>query len=661
MLIHKPRARTDTHFFRALNPAVVVLGEGGTVLDFSPGAEALFGLRRSQLERIGFGQCVPCPKEYHNDLTAYLLDYSESNPNLWHQPLVAYRYDGVRFPVVYRIARVDGASGRDAPCWICEFVDAAEYQGNQHRLKHQLDETQASSRAKSRFLHHMSQQFRAPIGRLLGAIGEALDYGQLPGTLTDNLEQALLSGKELQRSLNEMVDFTRLETEQLEFQSINFNFRLVLEEIVDGFSDLAKRRGIELATLVSPYVPESVVGDPDRLHQILQSLLNNAFKFTHEGGITVKAECQIENDTHAVIELEVTDTGEGMPEEKASAIRTAFEKRDASFADRYGGLGIGLAISKELLELMGGSISLRTVEGLGSTFKVSLKLPKGAGLEANSSLLSRHRLVLVTDSLRDRPKLLEYFQEWQLEVDSYGSGPMALEKMRQVSLAGQPCELVVIDLQQPKLAGLQLAQEINRNPAFANVRILLLVGDRDHLNLGAVPNLRVDAVLLKPVRKQMLHDAIATVLGREQSTTQPLVTDRGLQDANGKQTQRALLVDDNEVNQIIAKGALKKLGIHADVTNNGEEAIEAVMEKCYDFILMDCEMPIMDGFEATRCIREWEQENGGSRTPIIALTASDSGDCHDACMQAGMDEYMQKPFRADQLKTLLHRFQIKPR
>ncbi|MFZ5603061.1 MAG: response regulator, partial [Pseudomonadota bacterium] len=202
--------------------------------------------------------------------------------------------------------------------------------------------------------------------------------------------------------------------------------------------------------------------------------------------------------------------------------------------------------------------------------------------------------------------------------------------------------------------------EINRIPAFANVRILLLVGDRDHLNLGAVPNLRVDAVLLKPVRKHMLHDAIATVLGREQSAVQPLVTDRSLQDANGKQTRRALLVDDNEVNQIIAKGALKKLGIHADVTNNGEEAIEAVMEKQYDFILMDCEMPIMDGFEATRSIREWEQQHGG-HLPIIALTASDSGDCHDACMQAGMDEYMQKPFRADQLNTILNRIQIKPR
>jgi CheY-like chemotaxis protein len=470
----------------------------------------------------------------------------------------------------------------------------------------------------------------------------------------------LLSGKELQRSLNEMVDFTRLETDQLEFQNISFNFRLVLEEIVDGFSDLAKRRGIELATLVSPYVPESVIGDPDRLHQILQSLLNNAFKFTHEGGITVKAECQIENDTHAVIDLEVADTGEGMPEEKVNAIRAAFEKREASFADRYGGLGIGLAISKELLELMGGSITLRSVEGVGTAFKLSIKMPKGAGLEANAELLQRHRLVLVTDSLRDQPKLLEYFQEWQLEVESCGSGPVALEKMRQTALAGQPCELVVIDLQQHKLAGVQLAQEIHRNPTFTNVRILLLAGDRDHLNLGAVHNLRLDAVLLKPVRKQMLHDAIATVLAMEQTEQQLLITDRSLLDANGKQTRRALLVDDNEVNQIIAKGALKKLGIHADVTNNGEEAIEAVMEKQYDFILMDCEMPIMDGFEATRSIRAWEQQSGG-HLPIIALTASDSGDCHDACLQAGMDEYMQKPFRADQLETILQRIHIKPR
>ncbi len=656
MLIHKPRASTDSQYIRALNPAVVVLGEGGAVLDFTPAAEALFGMSRVQLGKVGFGQCVPCPKEYHNDLASYLQDYSEHNPNLWQQPLIAYRYDGVRFPLVYRMAPLPGSPRR----WLCEFLDASHYHSIQHQLKRQLEETLVASRAKSRFLHHMSQQFRAPLSRLLSAIGDTLDHGHLTGMLNDNLEQALQSGKELQRTLNEMVDFTRLESDQLEFQSIHFNFRLVLEEIVDGFSDLAKRRGIELATLVSPYVPESVVGDPDRLHQILQSLLNNAFKFTHEGGITVKAECQIENDTHAVIELEVTDTGEGMPEEKAQAIRAAFEKRDTTFADRYGGLGIGLAISKELLDLMGGNLTLRSVEGLGSTFRISLKMPKGAGLVANQALLLRHRVMLVTDSIRDRSKLLEYFHEWQLEVDSHGSGPIALEKMRQASLTPHPYELVIIDLQQHKHAGAQLAQEINKNPAFANVRILLLANDRDGLNVANSPQQRIDAMLLKPVRKQMLHDAIATVLGREQSIAQPLVTDRSLQDASGTRIRRALLVDDNEVNQIIAKGALKKLGIHADVTNNGEEAIEAVMEKQYDFILMDCEMPIMDGFEATRSIREWELENGG-HTPIIALTASDSGDCHDACMQAGMDEYMQKPFRADQLETILHKIEIKLR
>lgn len=656
MLIHRRRPSTDTQFFRALNPAVVVLGERGAVLEFSPAAEALFGMSVTQLGNVGFGQCVPCPKEYHNDLASYLLDYAEHNPNIWQQPLIAYRYDGVRFPLVYRMAQLPGAPLR----WLCEFLDASHYHGIQHQLKRQLEETLVASRAKSRFLHHISQQFRAPISRLLSVIGEALDYGKLPGTLSDNLDQALMSGKELQRTLNEMVDFTRLETDQLEFQSISFNFRLVLEEIVDSFSDVAKRRGIELATLVSPYVPESVVGDPDRLHQILQSLLNNAFKFTHEGGITVKAECQIENDTHAVIELEVTDTGEGMPEEKAQAIRAAFEKRDTTFADRYGGLGIGLAISKELLDLMGGNLTLRSVEGLGSTFKISLKLPKGAGLVANQSLLNRHRILLVADSMRDRGRLLEYFQEWLLEVDSHGSSPVALEKLRQASLTKQPYELVIIDLQLHKHAGAQLAQEISKNPAFDNVRILLLVHDRDSLTQNNNSAQRIDAMLVKPVRKQMLHDAIATVLGREYSEVQPLVTDRSLQDATVTHTRRALLVDDNEVNQIIAKGALKKLGIHADVTNNGEEAIEAVMEKQYDFILMDCEMPIMDGFEATRCIREWEKEHGG-HTPIIALTASDSGDCHDACMQAGMDEYMQKPFRADQLETILHKIEIKPR
>lgn len=656
MLIHSRHSGADVLYFQTLKPAVMVLGEKGAVLEFSAGAQAVFGITPEQLANVGFGQCVPCPKEYQNDVARYLADYADNNPNLWEQPLIAYRYDGVRFPLVYRIGAVPGPE----PRWVCEFLDASHQHGINHKLRQRLEETQSASQAKSRFLHHLSQQFRMPLARVLGAIGDALDQGQLATPLADNLEQALQSGKELQRTLNEMVDFIRLETDQLEFQSITFNFRLVLEEIADSFSDLARRRGIELATLVSPYVPEILVGDPDRLHQILQSLLSNAFKFTHEGGITVKAECQIENDTHAVIELEISDTGEGMPEEKAQAIRAALERREGSFADRYSGLGIGLAISKDLLGLMGGTLTLRSVEGLGTTFRLSLKMPKGKDVEANALLTRRHRIMMVTDFLRDRNRTLDYFQEWQLEVESHGSGPVALEKMRQASVAGQPYELVIIDLQQHKHAGVQLVQEINRNPAFASVRLLLLVTDRDELNLHQQWDARLDAVLLKPVRKQMLHDAIATVLSRDHNGSQPVVTHRSLLDASGRQTQRALLVDDNEVNQIIAKGALKKLGIHADVTNNGEEAIEAVMEKQYDFILMDCEMPIMDGFEATRCIREWEQQHGG-HLPIIALTANDAGDCHDACMQAGMDEYMQKPFRADQLEQLLQKIQSKPR
>src|SRR5690606_6990464 len=304
---------------------------------------------------------------------------------------------------------------------------------------------------------------------------------------------------------------------------------------------------------------------------------------------------------------------------------------DTAFTDRYGGLGIGLAISRELLNLMGGTLALRSVEGLGTSFKLTLKMAKGIELVASHQPLVRRRLLLVTDSPQERGKLMEYCNEWQLDVESQGSSPLALERLRQASLTDKPFEVVVIDLQQQKMAGVQLVQEINRNPAFTDVRILLLQEDRDYVNRITTGNLALDAVLVKPVRKQALHDAVATVLGRVSSDTQAVVTERTLRDAQRQQVQRALLVEDNEVNQIIAKGALKKLGIHADVTHNGEEAIEAVMEKRYDFVLMDCEMPIMDGFEATRAIRGWEQASG-AHLPIIALTANDASDCHDACM-----------------------------
>lgn len=648
MFLRPSHDNLEATAFRALDPAIVVLDGRSEVALFSPGAEALFGIRAARVKCLGLAQCIPCPKEYGNQVAAYLQDYLENNPNLWQHPLTAYRYDGVRFALVYRLAPLNDEDGHIA----CEFLDASLAQAERLQLRQQFDETLAASRAKSRFLHHMTQQFRTPLHRLLASVSDVLDADTLPCPLHDHLELALLSGCELQRTLHEMVDFSRLETEELEFHHISFNLRLVLEEIVDGFARLAKRKGIELATLVSPNVPESVMGDPDRLHQILQSLLNNAFRFTHEGGITVKVECLSESPTHAVIELDVTDTGEGMSEEKAQLIRSAFEKRDAPFADRYGGLGIGLAVSKELLGRMGGTLSLRSAEGVGTTFKLTLKMAKGVEQVAGQQPLERHQVLLVTDSPTDRARLQEYCHEWRLDVECLGSGAVALERIRQASIGGKPVEIVLVDLQQHPSAAMQFVQEINRNPLFDNVRIVLLVEDRDDVSRGANSRHTLDAVLLKPVRKQTLHDAIATVIARGNRVLPP-ITDRVIQD-NRQQIQRALLVDDNEVNQIIAKGALKKLGIHADVTHNGEEAIEAVMEKQYDFVLMDCEMPIMDGFEATRAIRQWEQ-GSQVRLPIIALTASGASDCHDACLQAGMDAYMQKPFRADQLESILQR------
>lgn len=650
MFLKKRREIPESALFRALGPALVVLDRQGAVQMFSAGAEALFGMRADQVQRLGFSQCIPCPKEYAGNLTAYLQDYLDNNSNLWLHPLAAYRYDGTRFALVYRRAILP----ENNDSILFEFVDASRSQAQSQQLRQQLNEALATSKAKTRFLHHMTQQSRIPLNRVLGAVSDALDMDYLPLPLRDDLEQALLSGRDMQRNLNEMVDFTRLETEQLVFQNLAFNFRSVLEEIVDDFADQARRKGVELATLVSPNVPETLMGDPDRLQQILQNLLNNAFRFTHEGGISVRAECQIENPTHAIIEIEVTDTGEGMNEERAQAIRSAFEKRETPFVDRYGGLGIGLAISKELLNRMGGSLGLRSAEGVGTTFKLTLKMAKGAELANTSQPLGRHRLLLVTDSVQDRARLMDCFSQWQLDVENLGSGTLVPEHLRQANLSPNPVELVLIDLQQHPAAGVQLVREINQNASFSNIKILLLADDRDQVNEVGNGPLRVDAVLLKPVRKKTIHDAIMNVLSRGDGTSRPPITDRSIQDVNHQRTPRALLVEDNEVNQIIAKGALKKLGIHADVTNNGEEAIEAVMDKRYDFILMDCEMPIMDGFEATRAIRAWEQGNG-SHLPIIALTASDAKSCHDACLDAGMDDYMQKPFRADQLENILQR------
>ncbi|MCG8670985.1 MAG: response regulator [Pseudomonadales bacterium] len=638
-------------FVGSLKAPTLLFNHEGVVVFANTAAEQLFGISKKTVIDELFDRFILCPREYSGHVPNYLRDFRENNDDYWGRPLFATHTSGNRLTLDYSLTAYENTDHGNVDLIV--FTDITDAHADYHSTSSNLEEESALSKVKTRFLHHIAQEMRMPINNLLNMVGEALDDPGLSSQTLTELDAAYHSGRDLQRSFGELTDFLHLEIGDLDLQRISFNVRAELEGFVDNLVPMARRKNLELATLISPYVPENLVGDPQHIFQVLQSLLNNAFRFTYEGGISVRAICDIETDTHATLQIEVTDTGSGIPEDRVQAIRKSLSAEGGSLAERFKGLGIGLAISKQLMDRMGGKLTIRSTEGLGTTFGMIIQLPKARHVSANKGEVAGRRMLLVNDSMDDRKRLEEYCESWNLSHQVAGHGAQAIG-MLDKSLKDQDSAIdyVIIDLHKKKKAGIRLARELRTMERFNHLKIVLLAYASDSITSEGAEKAGINAYVEKPFRKEDLFNALTLVSGQDGEDSTAIVTNHTMGLVEEQQTQRALLVEDNEVNQIIAKGALKKLGISTDVTNNGEEAIDAIQDKHYDIVLMDCEMPIMDGFEATRAIRDWEKSKG-THIPIIALTADETEECREACIQAGMDDFMKKPFRADQLQTIL--------
>lgn len=634
-----------------LNEAAILFNDGGIVLAINSTAEQLFEILAANAIGKLFDRSIPCPREYAGNVPRYLGDFVAANPHLLSHPITALCGTQTRLSLI---------AHRSLMMWQGEwyalviFQNVTESVNDYRKLQSRMATTESLSGAKSQFLDHLNQEMRSPLSLLLNVVGQMLDRNDLATDIRQEVTLAYQAGRELQKSLYEISDFTQLENDHLEFESVCFNTRYVLEDLLESFQDQATKKSLEFATLVGPSVPEYLIGDPNRLRQILQCLLNNAFRNTVEGGVTIKAQCMVETATHATIEFEINDTGLGIGEQRRKDIQAQFDNPRIDFAQRLAALGVGIAIAKELVERMGGRISLRSTETVGSSYFVSLKFERGEQILHQQRVLAGKRVLIVNDSFEDRQWLTDACKQERMKVEWVGSGNHALKYLLQENTTLTPIDFVLIDLHELKLAGIHLAQEIRCQVLLKNVAIVMLVAANEGVTPAIATGCGVNALLPKPVRRGVLIEAFRAALAQQRQLQPVLVTQHLLTGNSDRRNQRALLVEDNEVNQIIAKGALRRLGITADVTNNGEEAIDAVRDNHYDFILMDCDMPVMDGFEATRHIREWEK-SCGERTPIIALTASDGEECREQCLQAGMDDFMQKPFRADQLQVILDR------
>jgi two-component system, sensor histidine kinase and response regulator len=510
------------------------------------------------------------------------------------------------------------------------------------------ERAEAAARAKTDFLATMSHEIRTPMNGVIGMTSLLYDtpltieQREFVGTIRS-------SGEALLTIINDILDFSKIEAGKLELEHLQFDVRTTLEETIELVADAAQRKHLELQLLIDDKVPHGLVGDPGRLRQILLNLVTNAIKFSERGEVLVRADLVERNETAASVRCSVIDQGIGLTREQQARLFQSFEQADSSTTRRFGGTGLGLAISKRLAEQMGGTIGVTSIFGKGSTFWFTIRMPVCSLPDFDgASLLMGARILVVDDNEINRRVVRQILEGAKANVIEAASGAESLDILRSTQNGSSRFDLAVLDVHMPEMDGLGLARHVRAGVFCPDLPIMLLGSYRDSDLSSDAHELGIDEFLVKPVRRRAFIDACVRVLrpapaGAEKTTAVSRLREKTYKYKSG----HILVAEDNPTNQKVAALLLKRLGLGVDLAANGLEAVAAVQAGHYDLVLMDCQMPEMDGFAATKAIRQLEI--AGRHIPIIALTANALDGERERCLAVGMDDYLSKPVRAEAL------------
>ncbi|THB67913.1 MAG: PAS domain-containing sensor histidine kinase [Gammaproteobacteria bacterium] len=663
--------RMQSIFDRAVD-GIFVTDHTGVIESLNPSAQRMLGCEKGRGigENIDtFAPGVKARLEQGDFHSREEDGISEGHPVL---PIEGVKADGSPISIEVGISRLMHGNKvkyigmfRDVTNRMKMEMQLAEYtselEAKNVLLDHALEDIRAASRAKTEFLANTSDEIRTPMNGVLGMLTllkqEALTVKQM-----DLVDAALSSGNAMLAVINDVLDFSKVESGKLDFDNINFDMRRIIEELCRVYERVLVDKPVNISCMISPGVPTMVCGDPTRFRQIINNLLSNAIKYTQKGEIILRADKVAEDSEEDLFEIQVVDTGSGIPAEKLEVIAKGFNMDidpDSEVTDKtLGGYGLGLSICKRLVNMFDGEIGVDSKEGEGSTFWFTIKSQKV------SDLMNAFKPIKDIKGLRvccvdDNPTSLEILER-VLEskgilCTTFSNAEDALRELRQAVVQGNAYDLAILDRNMPGIDGIELAGIIRNDLVLSKIKLVLLTSVSVRGDGKLAREAGFNGYFTKPITQAQIYDCISTVMGIQENQENLLVTRHTLQETEYR-SRRILLVEDNIINQKVALGLLLKLGYHADVATNGQEAVTAASKQRYDAVIMDCEMPVMSGYQATEQIREYEEVNGQPPVPIIALTAHAAQGYREKCIKSGMNDHLTKPVRLEKLQQTLDRW-----